>query len=57
MICKDCYIPMIGVMSSSKEKHERFCRCPKCNLESKRTSIDEYDISFREVLYRTIERN
>lgn len=41
VICKDCNTPMIGVMSFSKDKHERFCRCPKCYSETKHNRIKD----------------
>ena len=29
-ICKDCNTPMQPIMSFSKDKREKFDRCPKC---------------------------
>jgi len=51
-ICKNCYIPMTGVMSFSKGKHERFCRCPKCNGETKHNLLRDSELDFREVLHK-----
>lgn len=50
MYCKNCYIPMIGVMSFSKDRHERFCRCPKCRDETKHQRLRDDDLKFGEVL-------
>ncbi len=45
-ICKDCNIPMVGVMSFEKDKHEKFCRCPKCNGETKHNSLRDVELNF-----------
>ena len=50
MYCKNCDIPMIDVMSFSKERHERFCRCPKCRGETKHQKLRDDDLKFGEVL-------
>lgn len=49
-ICKDCFIPMVGVMSFSKDKREKFDKCPKCKRETKRTLLRDEELNFREVL-------
>lgn len=54
-ICKDCYVPMIGVMSFSSDKHEKFDRCPKCRGETKHNKIRESDLSFGEYLSKEIK--
>lgn len=56
MLCRDCYIQMTEVMSFSKDKHEKFCRCPKCMGETKHTRLDVSELSFGEVLYREIKK-
>ena len=53
-LCKDCYVPMIGVMSFSKDKHEKFCRCPKCRGETRRRKLRDDELDFGEVLSREI---
>lgn len=53
--CKYCCISMVGVMSFSKDKHERFCRCPRCRSETKHKKIKN-DLDFREVLSKTIHK-
>ena len=55
-LCKNCYIPMVGVMSFSKGKHERFCQCPKCRGETKRTQIKDSELIFGEVLHRAMRK-
>ena len=54
--CRDCCIPMVNAMSFSKDKHERFCKCPKCHEETKHTKIKYEDLDFRELLHREINR-
>ena len=44
---------MVGVMSFSKDKHEKFCRCPKCFGETKQTKhsqIKDDELDFKEIL-------
>lgn len=57
MICKNCWVPMIGVVSFSKEKHERFCQCPRCKGETKHILIKDSNLNFREVLHMTMQNN
>ena len=47
---------MVGVMSFSKDKHERFCRCLKCYSETKHKKLDNKELSFEEVLDKEIRR-
>lgn len=56
IICKNCGIPMVGVMSFSKEKHERFCQCPKCHSESKRRKMNDDELSFGEYLFKEVKK-
>ena len=56
-ICNICNIPMIPVMSFSKDKHEKFCRCPKCYREFKHSKINEDELDFGEVLNKTIHKD
>ena len=49
-ICKECLVPMSSVMSFSKDKREKFDRCPKCYGETKHRKIDEKELTFGEVL-------
>lgn len=56
LLCKDCYIPMVGVMSFSQDKHEKFCRCPKCYSETKHQNIKSSDLSFGEELDKAIHK-
>jgi len=56
MICRRCEIPMRGVMSFSKDKHERFCKCPKCKEETKHQKLKESDLNFGEILYKSYKK-
>jgi len=50
MICKECFTPMVGVMSFSKNKHEKFNRCPRCCGETKRQKLRDDELEFGEIL-------
>ena len=47
---------MVGVMSFSKDKHEKFCHCPKCCSETRHIKINDNELSFIEVLHREIKK-
>ena len=55
-LCKDCNTPMQPVMSFSKDKREKFCRCPKCYEETKHRKLMEDELNFGEVLSREIHK-
>ena len=50
----DCNILMQPIMSFSKDKHEKFCRCPKCYSETKHRKLRDEELDFGEVLSREI---
>ena len=54
--CMNCGNIMMGVMSFSKDKHEKFCRCPKCCSETRHIKINDNELSFGEVLHREIKK-
>ena len=54
IICRTCSISMQPVMSFSKNKHEKFCRCPKCRGETKHQKLKDEELDFGEVLHREI---
>ena len=54
--CKDCNSRMVGVMSFSKDKHEKFCRCSKCYSETKHKKLNEKELDFGEVLDKVINK-
>lgn len=55
-ICRDCNVPMVGVMSFSKDKNEKFDRCTKCFGETKHNPLREKDLDFGEVLNKEIHK-
>ena len=54
--CMNCGNIMVGVMSFSKDKHEKFCRCPKCCSETRHIKINDNELSFGEILHREIKK-
>lgn len=54
--CMNCGNIMIGVMSFSKNKHEKFCRCTKCYSESKHRKLDDNELNFGEILNKEIKK-
>ena len=56
IICRTCSIPMQPVMSFSKNKHEKFNRCPKCFGETRHKKLREDDLDFGEVLNKEIHK-
>ena len=56
MICKDYYVPMVGVMSFSKDKHEKFDRYPKCFGEIKHRKLTDDELDFGEILNKAIHK-
>ena len=55
-ICRDCNTQMQPVMSFSKGKHEKFCRCPKCFGETKHKKIGDDELDFGEVLHKELKK-
>ena len=55
-ICRTCSIPMHPVMSFSKDKHEKFCRCPKCYEETKHRKLADDDLNFGEELNKAMHK-
>ena len=56
MICRTYNIPMQPVMLFSKDKHEKFCRCPKCFGETKHRKLRDAELDFGEVLNKAINK-
>ena len=55
-ICKDYYIPMVSVMSFSKNKHEKFNRYSRCFGETKYRKLQDDELDFGEVLNKEIHK-
>ena len=56
-LCRKCNTVMSGVMSFTKDKHEKFCRCPKCYGETKHVPIRDNELDFGEVLSKELHRS
>ena len=56
LICKNCYIPMVGVILFSKDKREKFDRCPQCFGETKHKKLRDAELDFGEVLNKAINK-
>ena len=54
IFCNNYYIQMKPVMSFSKDKHEKFCRCTKCYSETKHKKLRDNEFDFGEVLSREL---
>lgn len=54
--CKVCDSKMVSVMSFSKDRHEKFCRCKKCYSESRHQKLDEKKLDFREELSKALHK-
>lgn len=54
--CKDCNKRMVGVMSFSKDKNEKFNQCPSCYSETRHHKIKDKDLNFEEVLNTEIRK-
>ena len=55
-ICRTCNIPMQPVMSFSKNKHEKFNKCPKCYEETKHRKLREDELVFGEILDKELKK-
>ena len=54
--CMNCGNIMVGVMSFSKDKHEKFCRCPKCRGETKHQKLKDDELDFVEILDKELKK-
>ena len=55
-ICRICNILMRPVMSFSKDKHEKYNRCPKCFGETRHKKLQDEELDFGEVLSRELHK-
>lgn len=55
-LCKNCYTPMVSVVSFSQDKHEKFCKCPKCYSETKHQKLRVDELDFGEVLDKEMNK-
>ena len=53
-ICRNCSIPMQPVMSFSKDKQEKYNKCPRCYGETKRVKLRDDELDFGELLHKEL---
>ena len=56
IICKDCNIPMQPIMSFSKDKQEKYNKCPRCYGETKHVKLRDDELTFGEVLHKELKK-
>ena len=54
VICRTCNTPMQPVMSFSKDRHEKFNKCPKCFGETKHVKLRDDELDFGELLHKEL---
>ena len=47
---------MVGVVSFSNDKNEKFDRCPKCYGETKHVKLRDDELDFGELLYKELKK-
>ena len=55
-ICKDCNTPMQPVVSFSKDRHEKFNKCPKCYGETRHVKLCDDELTFGKVLHKELKK-
>lgn len=55
-ICRDCNILIQPVIPLSNDKHNKFCRCPKCYSATKHQIIRCGELVFGELLEKEIHK-
>ena len=56
IICRTCSIPMQPVMSFSKDKQEKYNKCPRFYGETKHVKLSDDELTFGEVLHRELRK-
>mgnify|MGYP003561417519 FL=1 len=56
IICRTCSIPMQPVMSFSKDKYEKYNKCPRCYGETKHVKLRDDELDFRELLHKELKK-
>ena len=47
---------MKGVVSFSKDRHEKFNKCPKCHGETKHVKLCDDELTFGEVFSKELKK-
>lgn len=55
-ICKKCKVKMANVVVFSRDRNERFCRCPKCHGETKHYKISDKELECEEVMCKEVHK-
>lgn len=55
-ICKDCNTPMQPIMSFSKDKQEKYNKCPRCYGETKHVKLRDDELTFGEILHKELKK-
>ena len=55
-ICRTCSIPMQPVMSFSKDKQEKYNKCPICYGETKHVKLSDDELTFGEILHKELKK-
>ena len=59
VICKNCLIPMVEIMSfqpGERNRHDRYFRCPKCYRETKHIKVMNSELSFGEYMNKELRK-
>lgn len=55
-LCRDCGVPMVEVISFTKDKHEKFRRCNKCRSETRHHELKDSELCFGELLHKEMKK-
>lgn len=59
VICKNCLIAMVETMSfqpKERNRHDRYCKCPKCKRETKHIKVMNSELSFGEYMNKELRK-
>ena len=54
--CMNCGNIMTGIMSFSKDKQEKYNKCPRCYGETKHMKLRDDELTFGEILYKELKK-
>ena len=59
VLCRNCLIPMVEIMSfqpREKNRHDRYCKCPKCYRETKHVKVMNSEPPFGEYINKELRK-
>ena len=59
VICGNCLIPMSEAISfrpGEKNRHDKYCKCPKCRRETKHVKVMNSELTFGECMNKEIQK-